>query len=101
MTKLPSSNGNMELEIEIFYQIFGAKKKFPPNFYPEKKKVSRQNKKISANFFCVTNFFLGKKILLKILVNVFLARNRFTRDFKRVLKDLQGILKYLQGLKTL
>jgi len=32
-------------------------------------------------------------MLLKIIVNFFFAGNRFTRDFKRVLKELQEILK--------
>jgi len=52
----------------------------PKFFFPPKKTFSAK-------------FFLKKKKDFKNPCKYFLAANRFTRDFKRVLKDLQEILK--------
>jgi len=65
---------------------------FPPNSL-------RQNLFIPPKKYFPSNFFSAKKKVpakqnaFKNPYNFFLAENRFTRDFKRVLKDVQEILK--------
>jgi len=72
--------------------FFPAKKNFPPNFFPAKKK-NPPKKKIFAKFFFRNKFFFSQKNDFKNPYKYLLAANRFTKDFKRVLKDLQEILK--------
>ena len=74
-----------------------SKIKFPAKIFPPKKNFE--------NIFPVNNCFLAGNIftrdfkrVLKDLQKILKGFKRFTRDFKRVLKDLQGILK---GFKRL
>jgi len=70
---------------KIIQNKFPAKL-LPPKIFEKKVPVKNFQKKIFPAKTFFSEIFVPQK-------KKFLAGNRFTKDFKRVLKDLQAILK--------